>query len=62
MSRKKGHTRLVSIRIEEEVLLQLDILSRETGKMRSEMIREALKQYAEKFLKNAPKVIIVEEI
>jgi predicted DNA-binding protein len=62
MSRKKGRTRLVSIRIEEEVLLQLDILSRETGKIRSEMIREALKQYADKFLKNAPKVIIVEEI
>ena len=62
MSRKKGHTRLVSIRIEEELLLQLDILSRETGKIRSEMIREALKQYADKFLKNTPKVIIVEKI
>ena len=62
MSRRKGHTKLVSIRIEEELLLQLDALSRETGKIRSEMIREALKQYADKFLKNAPKVIIVEKI
>ena len=62
MSRRKGHTKLVSIRIEEELLLQLDTLSRETGKIRSEMIREALKQYADKFLKNAPKVIIVEKI
>jgi len=62
MSRKKGHTKLVSIRIEEEVVSQLDILSRETGKIRSEMIREALKQYANKFLKNAPRVVIVEEI
>jgi len=62
VSRRKGHTKLVSIRIEEELLLQLDALSRETGKIRSEMIREALKQYADKFLKNAPKVIIVEKI
>jgi metal-responsive CopG/Arc/MetJ family transcriptional regulator len=62
MGRRRSNLRLVSIKIDENSLVLMDLLSKQTGRSRSELIRLAVHEYLKKNMPNpTPRVRIVEE-
>jgi len=61
MGRRRGRTKLVSIKIDEDTLLRLDTLSREMERCRSDLIRAAIIQYIASRSRMLPRVIIIRD-
>jgi len=59
MARKRSNLRIVTVKIDEDTLILLDTLSKETGKSRSELIRDAAHLYIKQNLRRGPHVIII---
>jgi len=62
MGRRRSNLRLVSVKIDENSLVLMDLLSKETERSRSELIRLAVQEYLKKNMPNQmPRIRIVED-
>jgi len=61
MPRKRSHLKLVTFKIDEDSLIRLDTISKNTGKCRSELIRTAIQMYIQQNTKQMPRIIIIEK-
>jgi metal-responsive CopG/Arc/MetJ family transcriptional regulator len=59
MRARRSKLRLVSVKIDEDTLIMLDALSKETGKSRSELIRDAAHIYIKENLRRGPHIVII---
>jgi metal-responsive CopG/Arc/MetJ family transcriptional regulator len=61
MPRKRSNLRLITFKIDEDLLIRLDTLSKNTGKCRSELIRAAIQMYIQQNNRQMPRIIIIEK-